>query len=369
MKQSQDYHIRYLFLVICHNAIGIFSSRYFCEYFLYYVIDLYRDPIPNIRIFLCELLMPIRHCLFLFNDSTIIQKFNIITNSLIIRNSDDVDLNKTNLIINDVLNYPELQRNNKYVLVKPLPKDSSNLTINFFLNNEKSPSKRNSLNYNNSNKNSVKAKANSNRKDSCVIKVTTKEPSELSMSITGSNKPANTFKKFVLPEDSIDSYKIMLYNEIFKTMDEINYENLISEDQLKEKEESHLFRITSEQVKRNKNNLLDHFKNNVNQFTRTSNNKAPVKKSIENLSKNESTVSSYKNNGSNTTISSNKQKLSNNSKSSSLKTDINNSSQKYKKLGDEKITQKPKISSNTNSGKFIYLPTYLLINLYLQCFQ
>jgi len=365
MKQSQDYHIRYLFLVVCNNAIGIFSSRYFCEYFLYSIIDLYRDPIPNIRIYLCELLMSIRHCLFLFDDSSIIQKFNVITNSLIIRNSNDVDLNNTNNIIKDILNYPELQRNNKYVLNKTLPKDSSSLTIDFFMNNDDgTASKRNSIKPNcpPNNKTPIK-KASSIKKQSIDTESTkTKslngKKSNIPIEVASSNKPTNVIKKFVLPVNDTEWYKNIYYKEIYNTIDEINFDNLISEDQTKEKNESHLFHATSDQAKKNKNSLLDHFKyNNINQFGKqVHNNKPIIKNSIEMLSGNDAksnvgkiTSSSLKNDQYNIT---NKTKSSKNSIASSVKSEYSYSSQKYKKLGDEKSTLKPKTIGNSGNGKY-----------------
>ncbi|KAL6602392.1 ARM repeat-containing protein [Neocallimastix californiae] len=362
MKQSQNYHIRYLFLEICYYAVGIFSSKYFCEYFLYSYIDLYRDPIPNIRIYLCQTLMPIRHCLFLFNDLYIIQKFNIITNSLIIQNSDDVDLNNTNNIIKDILNYSELQKNNKYVMAKSFPKDIINITLDFFLYNDKYPSKRNSLKPNTVHKNSLKPKVvRKSILDDTSKRKNSSNEIETSLEITGNKKSAYIdTKKFILPDSSDECYKNIYLTEIYKSIDEINYDNLISEDQIKEKEENGFFRMTSEQIKENKKDLLEHFKcSNINQFEHH-NNKLIEKSSNENISKSDISISIYsQNNGANSSTSSikndhsvpGKGKMAKYSTNSSIKYESNYSSQKYKKLGDEKSNLKPKISGNTQSGK------------------
>lgn len=359
MKQSQDYHIRYLFLMICYNAIGIFSSKYFCEYFLYSFIDLYRDPIPNIRIYLCQSLMPIRHCLFLFNDLSIIQKFNIITNSLIIRNSDDVDLNNTNKIIEDILNYDELQKNNKFILQKQFPKDNSSITLDSFLQNNKCSSKRNSLKSSIINKNSIKPKVTTTKNNVNNNKM------EQSLEIKGNNKPAYIeVKKFDLPDITNEWYKNVYLTEIYNSIDEINFEKLISEDQTKETEENNLFHMTNEQIRKNKKDLLEHFKNNnINQFNKQYNNiKNSGKGSSENVTISEVSISTYTKstgvNSANSSIKSDYSSASGKTKTvkyattSSIKSEMNYSSQKYKKLGDEKTTLKPKISSNTTSGKY-----------------
>ncbi|ORX42459.1 ARM repeat-containing protein [Piromyces finnis] len=373
MKQSNDYHIRYLYLVICYYSIGIFSSKYFCEYFLYSIIDLYRDPIPNIRIYLCELLISIRHCLFLFNDSSIIQKFNVITNSLIIRNSDDADLNNTNNIINDVLNYPELQKNNKYISSSSFPKDSSNLTINFFMNNDKlQQSKKNSLksiNSLSSNKTPTKVKPSPLKKTllnsgTNITKSSNRNKINLATETTNNNnnnnnnnnKPINEMKKFTLPVYDTECYKSIYYYEIYNKIDEINFERLISEDKIKEKEESLIFHLSPDQAKRNKYSLLDHFKyNNINQFGKQVYNKPYIKNSIENMSGNstkpiggKATSSSVKSDQS--SIAS-KSKINKNSSNTSIKSDTSYSSQKSKILGDEKTTLKPKMIGNSDSVK------------------
>jgi len=368
MKQSQDYHIRYLFLVICYNAVGVFSSKYFCEYFLYSFIDLYRDPIPNIRIFLCQTLMPIRHCLFLFNDSSIIQKFNIITNSLIIRNSDDIDLNNTNNIIKDILNYTELLKNNKNLMIKQLPKDNSKISLDFFLHNDKCSSKRNSIKPNVVRRNSLKQKLITRhsisendpiRKKSSNIKI------ETSLEISDSKKQAYIEnKKFVLPDNTNEWYKNVYLTEIYNSIDEINFDNLISEDKTKEKQEEDTFQMSNEQIK-NKKDLLEHFKSNNNnnnnnnsQFGKQYNNRNTEKRSNENISMSDvSTIN--KNNGINSISSSIKRDHSNilrktktvkNSTNLSIKSEPSFTSQKYKIFGDEKINIKPKISGNTASG-------------------
>ncbi|ORX82025.1 ARM repeat-containing protein [Anaeromyces robustus] len=357
MKQSQNYHIRYLFLVICHYAIGIFSSKYFCEYFLYSFIDLYRDPIPNIRIYLCDSLMSVRHCLFLFNDISIIKKFNVITNSLIIRNTDDIDLNNTNNIISDVLNYYELQINNKYITIKSIPKDLNNLTIDFFIHKDKAATRRNSLKHDYIHRNSIKPKStNINRKsiiDTNSKNIRNNDKLNISHEVVTSNKSiSREIKKYVLPDNDTKWYKNTYYTEIYNNIDDIDFEKLISEDQLKEQEDSHLFYTCSEQIKKNKKDLLEHFKYNGNQYSdQNPISKNNIKGSVETMLAKEASHKTGLNSTKKNYNIANKSKLSKGSTSSTLKSETSYSSKNIKILGDEKTTLKPKIISNTESGK------------------
>ncbi|OUM69282.1 hypothetical protein PIROE2DRAFT_57499 [Piromyces sp. E2] len=297
----------------------------------------------------------------------IIQKFNVISNSLIIRDSNDVDLNNTNNIIKDILNYPELQRNNKYVVTKPLPNDSSNLTVDFFIrNNITVSSKRNSLKGNNLH-NGIIVKGNTSpfkTKPLLDTNIKTKplngNKSNISIEITGNSKPPIEKKKFVLPVNDTEWYKNVYYKEVYSSIDEINFEQLISEDQTKEKNESYLFHTTSEQIKKNKNNLLDQFKyNNINQFGKQTHNKPIIKNSIEILNGSNKKVNGGKAlsiKSDQSSINSNKSKISKNSVTSSIKSDNSYTPQKYKKLGgDEKINLKPKMIGNSGNGKYIII--------------
>ncbi|XP_060071595.1 serine/threonine-protein phosphatase 4 regulatory subunit 4-like isoform X4 [Ylistrum balloti] len=81
-------HQRSLFIDICKFVIELYSKTFFKKYFYEVVLELHKDPVPNIRLRLCSLLPPLKKLIKLPTDRNLLQQLDLCVRKLLVAEKD-----------------------------------------------------------------------------------------------------------------------------------------------------------------------------------------------------------------------------------------------------------------------------------------
>ncbi|XP_021373715.1 serine/threonine-protein phosphatase 4 regulatory subunit 4-like isoform X1 [Mizuhopecten yessoensis] len=81
-------HQRSLFIDICKFVIELYSKTFFKKYFYEVVLELHKDPVPNIRLRLCSLLPPLKRLIKLPTDRNLLQQLDLCVRKLLVAEKD-----------------------------------------------------------------------------------------------------------------------------------------------------------------------------------------------------------------------------------------------------------------------------------------
>lgn len=88
--KGKSFWQRGVFVDVCDALLQIFSTRFFREYFFGLCIDLMSDPVPNIRLKVCELLPDLKQTIRLPDDVEYLDRLNSAVSGLMTDNDRDV---------------------------------------------------------------------------------------------------------------------------------------------------------------------------------------------------------------------------------------------------------------------------------------
>lgn len=86
--QGRSCHQRSLFVDICKYVIDFYSKTFFKKYFYEVVLELHKDPVPNIRLRLCSLLPPLKRLIKLPTDRNLLQQLDLCVRKLLVAEKD-----------------------------------------------------------------------------------------------------------------------------------------------------------------------------------------------------------------------------------------------------------------------------------------
>lgn len=90
--KGKSFWQRSIFVDICDSLLHIFSTKFFREHFFGPCIDLMSDPVPNIRLKVCELLPDLKQTIRLPDDVEFLDRLNTAVSGLMTDNDRDVSM-------------------------------------------------------------------------------------------------------------------------------------------------------------------------------------------------------------------------------------------------------------------------------------